>query len=447
MRKEKEVDYSVLNYAPIGIFVMNSDYSVVFWNKCAEAWTGIKRLSIVGNDIRDFFPRFAKVAQKSRIEKIFEGASPGIFTEELSKDLFPSPLPGGGSMVHHTVINSLPRPRGTGYYAFLAFEDVTELASRISRHEELRKVIIPMQEYRKESLAHPGPYMGTYREFLDSVADGIILADMKYRISLCNKSVKTVLGYDRKELLGKAVYSIISDEEKCAEFKELLMEKGLEGHAELDPPLIRENGKKISAHISFSRVVEREGAFSGVVVQIRDISKHVTALDLLQQHATEDGLTGTSNRNGIMKRLKYEFGLAKRYGKTLSLCICDLDSFKQVNDTYGHTTGDDVLVKFVEVIKENLRETDFAGRYGGDEFLIVMPYTNANGALIGLERIRASMAEHTFETKEGATFSATASFGLVEITEGEDDWKSLLEAADKQLYWAKSAGRNKVAVR
>lgn len=162
-------------------------------------------------------------------------------------------------------------------------------------------------------------------------------------------------------------------------------------------------------------------------------------------HATYDTLTEIYNRRYFFKSLHHSVKYAKRYQHPLSLCMCDLDYFKQVNDQKGHQAGDQVLIDFSNIIKEELRDTDFAGRFGGDEFVICFPNTSSVDAVNVLERIRVRLERFEFRDHKQNTFHVTATFGVVDLQTSFETDDLLLEAADKALYNAKENGRNQIA--
>lgn len=161
--------------------------------------------------------------------------------------------------------------------------------------------------------------------------------------------------------------------------------------------------------------------------------------------AVTDGLTGLHNRRYLDSHLATLFDKAKAKQSHLSAIMCDIDHFKQVNDSYGHDVGDEVIREFAERLKKCVRGVDLASRYGGEEFVVVMPDTDVTLASIVAERIRASIADHPFIVEKGARqLAITISIGVSTIEESDDDPKKLIKRADIGLYTAKKNGRNQV---
>jgi len=161
------------------------------------------------------------------------------------------------------------------------------------------------------------------------------------------------------------------------------------------------------------------------------------------QAAKIDALTGANNRASLNETLEREIELAHRHNYALSIVMFDLDHFKLINDNYGHVTGDDVLRECVKCCEQALRSTDMLFRFGGEEFAIILPGVNANGASLAAERIRKIIEKHVFNSRQGAV-PVTISVGTASVTL-QDTAKTIIERADKGLYLAKNAGRNCVA--
>jgi len=161
--------------------------------------------------------------------------------------------------------------------------------------------------------------------------------------------------------------------------------------------------------------------------------------------AVTDGLTGLNNRRYLDKHLKSLFERAAQRGRPLSLCITDIDRFKTVNDTHGHDAGDEVLREFANRIRQTVRGADLACRYGGEEFVVVMPDTTPETAAAVAERLRMVVEMELFKLRSaGVTLPITASIGISSTVWGAQSPEQLLKQADTALYEAKHSGRNRV---
>jgi two-component system, cell cycle response regulator len=175
---------------------------------------------------------------------------------------------------------------------------------------------------------------------------------------------------------------------------------------------------------------------------IRTHEELMRAKEALQFQATHDHVTQLPNRRGIIETLHRELNRATRTSEPLTVCMADLDNFKRVNDTWGHMVGDDVLRWVAEQMPGALRKYDSVGRYGGEEFLIVLPGCNCKCGMEVGERLRQRMAGSLF-TAATAQFSVTMSLGICQLLPGMK-MEELLNGADQALYRAKKLGRNRV---
>lgn len=178
------------------------------------------------------------------------------------------------------------------------------------------------------------------------------------------------------------------------------------------------------------------------VLSLTDITELKEKSNLLEYQASHDSLTGLNNRNKFKEIYGKEIRRGFRYKNDLSLIIFDLDFFKNINDTYGHQIGDEVLKDISQVVLGNVREHDIVVRWGGEEFLILLPETSLEGSLNVAQKIRMEIEDKEFSSKN---LKLTASFGIASLKDGDDE-STLLERTDEALYEAKKSGRNKVVV-
>lgn len=198
---------------------------------------------------------------------------------------------------------------------------------------------------------------------------------------------------------------------------------------------------------------KRRGAFGDAVRPTLEVlASHVAVslsnarmLKRLEEMATTDGLTGLMNKRALAEIGAQKVRSATRFRKPLALLICDLDHFKKVNDTYGHDMGDVVLKGFSDVLKRVKRDTDVVGRFGGEEFVIVCEETDADGAALLAERIRAELEATMFATELGS-LNVTCSVGVATFPGAAGEWEGLFKATDDALYASKRSGRNRVTI-
>jgi diguanylate cyclase (GGDEF)-like protein len=178
-----------------------------------------------------------------------------------------------------------------------------------------------------------------------------------------------------------------------------------------------------------------------VVVALENARLH----RMVERQAMVDSLTGLANRRSLEESLRTELARATRFGDSVCVVLADLDDFKSVNDKYGHAAGDEVLKAFAGALRKTARESDVAGRWGGEEFALVLPGTDAAGGARLAERARTAIEERKVEMPNGDLCAVTASFGVAAFPESHE-LGEILAAADSALYAAKGKGKNRVVV-
>lgn len=188
-------------------------------------------------------------------------------------------------------------------------------------------------------------------------------------------------------------------------------------------------------HISFVQEVNQ------IRIYAMNITERKKAEEEIHFFATTDSLTGITNRREFATILMREVDRSKRYGTPMALGMYDLDYFKRVNDTFGHDVGDYVLQAVTRLVKENIRTADIMARWGGEEFMVLMPHSDIQAAKIVAEKLRLAISHHHFDKVNELTVSVG-----VAVFESKDDMDSLLKRVDDALYLAKKQGRNRVEI-
>ena len=187
-------------------------------------------------------------------------------------------------------------------------------------------------------------------------------------------------------------------------------------------------------------------SFSELLARVRVGSRVVQYQQHLEYQTQIDSLTGLFNRRAFEKKIGEEFERSKRYGNPLSIVILDIDNFKKINDTYGHHGGDAALVKISEVLRERSRRSDFPSRFGGEEFVLVLPETDQDSAIQVARKFHEEIRSCSFGTLD-KPFLLTVSMGLTSTTKKDySDWREMVADADCALYQAKNTGKDRIEI-
>lgn len=274
---------------------------------------------------------------------------------------------------------------------------------------------------------------------LDRLSEGITIIDADDKLVLYNTQAANYLGLDPQQIyVGMALHDIVGNKSAIAlDPGSLLMQQ-------LD---VSRQGKSQF----FEREVGGERILSvranpipggGVITLYTDITERKAFEKRLIEMATLDELTGLVNRREFFTLGHHEERRAAREGHVLSVMMVDADYFKKINDTYGHAVGDDVLRDLAENCRKIFRKTDIVGRYGGEEFAVILPGAEEEMAKIIAERLRKSIEESAVNTEKGDV-NYTVSIGIASAQGQDVKIEELLDRADRALYMAKAQGRNR----
>lgn len=276
--------------------------------------------------------------------------------------------------------------------------------------------------------------------------DAIISTDDQYRIILFNPAAEAIFKRDRMEVIGEDL-SILLPVPARAHHREhmetfargAVTSQFMNQRGEVFG--LRRDGTEFPAEVTISRLNQGENLIYTAVV--RDITDRKKAEKLLREMATTDALTGAYNRRQFFDLAERELERSRRYGLDLSLAMIDVDHFKQINDRFGHLAGDDVLKAIVVTFQGELRPSDILGRFGGEEFVLLLPQTGKEGAATIAERLRCSLKTDRFYVRD-VDGVVSASIGVTSLSESDTGFPSLITRADAALYEAKRNGRDRV---
>ncbi|MGO1500020.1 MAG: diguanylate cyclase [Marinobacter sp.] len=299
---------------------------------------------------------------------------------------------------------------------------------------------------------------------LESVEVGLVVLDLDFQVQAWNSFMENHSGITASKVRNRVLFELFPDIPEAWLTRKVDAVALLNTRAftswEQRPYLFRfRNTRPITGtedymfqNLTISPLTGTTGQVEKVCLMVYDVTDIATskralerANEQLAKLSMTDRLTGLLNRGTWENLVDAEFERFRRYGQATSLVMFDIDFFKKVNDNYGHLAGDEVIKHTAETAKNNLRQSDSIGRYGGEEFGIVLPETDAEGARIICERIRDTIEQSLVQTSV-APIRYTISVGISQLTDKPKNHMKWMQQADEALYVAKKSGRNRVVV-
>ncbi len=422
----------LVEQAILGVVEWDLDFRVKEWNPAAERMFGYTRGDAMGRSAYELIIPDNMLAYIK-----------AVWAELLDQK--------GGSRSLNTNITKDGRVIMCEWYSTPLVDDTGRtigVTSMIDDVTEKMKIDMELMESREKLHA-----------LVTAAQDGVVLIDSEGIISLWNHAAERIFGYSEKEVLGRNLHDFATPHHMWDVYRKWMADYRLTGTESMkgqtmEIDVMRKGGEEFPIELSLSPVTI--GGRWHAVGLVRDITKRRKARNAMKEanrrleelagalsfQACHDSLTGIYNRRAILDMLGKEYSHVCRNGHPFTMAIFDLDHFKDINDMWGHQTGDDVLSGFVEIMRQHLREYDHLGRYGGEEFLVITPGCNGPQAEDLYNRLCSMVAETPVSTRSGM-IHITVSGGVTEV-DGRQSIDALLGAADGALYRAKAAGRNRV---
>ncbi|QSZ40638.1 diguanylate cyclase [Sulfurimonas aquatica] len=391
----------------------------------------ISKADIDGNItyVNDKFSQLSGYTKEELIGKphsiVHHPEMPGIFFKEIWETIL-------NKQIWQGIIKNRAK-NGESYYVDTTIAPIlntkNEITEFISLREDVTKLINTIEEAKRLEKER--------EDYLALIDDNIICSstDVNGIITSVSKAFCRISQYSKEELIGQG-YQMLRHPEVEKAFYESLWQ-AIKNTQRWDGEIknLAKDGSTYWIETSITSIIDPHGEKIGYTAMGQD----VTDKKLVEKLSITDHLTGLVNRLKLDDILKYEMSKFIRYGSSLSIILVDIDYFKRVNDNFGHLVGDQVLKEVSEILMLNKRETDTVGRWGGEEFLIILTKTDIEGARIRAQKIRLAIESHTFSV----IGTKTVSLGIAEL-KLDDTESSFVERADNALYLAKERGRNRV---
>jgi diguanylate cyclase (GGDEF)-like protein/PAS domain S-box-containing protein len=419
------------------IFSILPDGSVGHVNELAARAFQSTPQALIGRHMRDLFPPTIFEQQWNDVKLVFESGK-AVYEEAISH------FPNGDEWLA-TWLAPLCDENGN---IISVLGDSRNITERKQMEQELQ----------------------TQRDFatqvINMMGQGLTVTDSNGRFEFVNPAYARLFGYEPIDLIGKEPKDVTALDDRMT--LEMQRKHRMVGNTTTYESRLRRADGSI-AHVLITGVPRgSEGQYEGSIAVITDLTEQKRieeelrqAKDLLelanlkleqsllreQELSHTDDLTGVNNRRHLFELAELEFAVAVRYKRPLAVMLFDIDHFKKVNDTFGHAVGDEVLKHITQIARSELRKADVIGRYGGEEFIILLPMTNSQQAYLLAERIRTKVKKLR-TTSENGEVSTSLSIGIVEMTPAlhSETVGDMFHRADQAMYRAKEAGRNRTVI-
>ncbi|MGE5172971.1 MAG: diguanylate cyclase [Betaproteobacteria bacterium] len=467
LRESNETLCTIADAANDAIVMMDNRGKISFWNPSAEKIFGYAADEAVGREMhallapqryhgpfKEVFSRFQDTGESPAIGRMIELTAKRKDGAEFLIEVSLSALKLNGKGYTVGILRDITQRRRAEEELRAHRERlehmVAERTEELHASNELLLKDIVDRVRTEEELCRSENLLTA---IFDSFHEPFSIVDREYTIVKFNQAYIRIRDKRATELFGKKCYTVLHNRNSVCE--DCLVEKTFRSKdpCAKEKPLPLSDGSMAWVEIYTYPIFDYCQSVSHVIVHVRDITERKKEeeekrqlIDNLNYLSTTDSLTGILNRRALNDMLNHEIERAIRYNADLSLILCDIDKFKNINDTFGHTAGDRALLAVTEALKESLRKSDILGRYGGDEFMIILPETTLAGAHCLAEKIRTAVEEINLELPGNNLIKLSLSVGLTKCGRQVDSIDSVVGLADTALYASKQTGRNKVSV-
>jgi len=414
LRQALDYAQALIRSSPHGIFAVDRDLRITEWNPLMEQFSGTVRDQAIGR-VLDEIPFMRDTGEAETIRVGLDGGDPqpneiGYRSQGADTERY-----------FESVMAPLQDPAGQIRGAVVRVSDITE---RKRAEEQLRQASLYA------------------RSLIEASLDPLVTISVDGKIMDVNEAAVQATGVPRERLIGSDFAEYFTDPARAhAGYREAFTT----GVVRNFPLTMRHASGKLTEVLYNAGVYHtQKGETAGVLAVARDITERRRA-ERAEERASRDSLTDLYNHRTFYALLRDEVARTRRVNRPLSLLMLDVDHFKNVNDTLGHQAGDAILRGLSDLLVKQVRAVDRVCRYGGEEFTVIMPETDAAVAMQIAERLRYLVERQPFDIDDGKTTGITVSVGVATYPQHVDSPDGIVRAADVALYAAKQAGRNRVS--
>jgi diguanylate cyclase (GGDEF)-like protein/PAS domain S-box-containing protein len=435
LRVAQERFRAAFDAAAAGFVLLAPSGEVLDINEAAARMVGRSVQELQGASGLDMLhPDDRAPALQAMAEAMHEGGPPqGRFERRLVRP--------DGAIVHIVMATSLIRDADGAPATFcLQILDISEqVRAQAERDAALARV--QAQERRAESERRAAE--ARFEVAFDRAPIGMCIVSLEGAVLRVNPALEAITGRRADELTALPPFALLHPEDR----DRVQAQWARVGVADiaLDHRFLHADGRTVWAHVQATLVRDVDGRAVHVLAQVQDVTERREYEDRIQHLADHDPLTGLLNRRGLEKELDSHITRTRRYGVAGALLVLDLDGFKYINDTLGHSTGDELIVTCAAALRRRLRESDVLARLGGDEFAVLLPGVGGDAARQVAEALVAEVRDCGRTFGAGSSGSVTASIGVAPFDGVERTPEEMLVNADLAMYDAKEAGKDQVA--
>ncbi len=412
----EEIGNALLNASDEPIILIKPDGMVISINSSAASVFEKTKRDFIGKNYFEVIPDSSNSSLKKQIEIIVETPQTITYEETINSKIFKISM--------YPIIDNTK----TVKYVAIFKQDLTNIIGAMKSLQESEEKIRAMSE-----ASH----------------DALVMINSEGKITFWNPAAEKMFGFSSSEAIGTEVHSLIAaDENDIKNAHKGLKHFAKNGEGKAIGNILEFNAKKKDGFIfPIERSVAsfQHGKEWYAIASMRDITERKIAEEKLYNMAIRDPLTNIYNRRYFLKLSKKELERCRRYRHPISFLMIDADNFKQVNDNFGHETGDVVLKIIADIASSTLRESDIFGRIGGEEFGLLLPEANIETALDVAERFRQTIEKNVLATGDGIV-KTTVSVGISCLDEEHQSLEDVMKHADIALYAAKGKGKNRVEI-